>query len=63
MYYYGTYKKCKAYDEKVTQGESYVKNDNWANPIDIDGVWYILKHKTYECNLPTVNELPQQKEI
>lgn len=60
MYYYGTYEQCKAYDEKVTAGENYVFNDNWANPVEIESVWYILKHENYECDLPTVNELPQQ---
>jgi len=62
MYYFGTYEQCKAYDEQVTQQEKYVHNDNWANPIEIENVWYILKHKNYKCNLPTIDELPKQQE-
>ena len=60
MYYKGTYEQCKAYDNQVTQEENYVHNDNWANPIDREGNWYILKHEEYECNLELVDELPPQ---
>ncbi len=60
MYYKGTYEQCKAYDNQVTQEENYVQNDNWANPIDREGNWYILKHEEYECNLELVDELPPQ---
>lgn len=63
MYYKSNIKEeCKAYDYLVTVGENYPYNDNWANPIEIDGEWYILKHENYECDLPTVNELPQIEE-
>lgn len=62
MYYIGTQQECINYDVFVTQNENYPYNDNWANPIEIEGNWYILKHEDYECNLPTVNELPQIEE-
>lgn len=60
MYYKGTQQECIDYDNQVTQGEHYVQNDNWANPIEIEGVWYILKHENYECEMELVDELPPQ---
>jgi len=60
MYYKSINKKeLENYDQQVSEVENYVHNDNWANPVEIEGVWYILKHEDYECDLPTVNELPQ----
>lgn len=59
-YYKGTQQECIDYDNQVTQVENYVENDNWANPIQIDGAWYILKHEEYKCNLELVDELPPQ---
>lgn len=40
--------------------ENYRSGDNWANPVEIDGSWYILKHEKYEANMELVNELPEQ---
>ena len=59
MYYKGTQQECIDYDNQVTQAENYVQNDNWANPIEIDDNWYILKHEDYECDLELVDELPE----
>ena len=60
MYYKGTEQECLAYDQTVTDAEKYpIEGDNWANPIEIDGSWYILKHDKYSTDLELVNELPQ----
>ena len=63
MYYKGTNKECIAYDEFVTANEKYLKGDNWANPIEIEGEWYILKHEKYTSEMELVNELPPQELI
>lgn len=60
MWYKGTEQQCINYDEFVTSNENYVKSDNWANPVEIEGSWYILKHEKYEANMELVNELPEQ---
>jgi hypothetical protein len=62
-YYIGTEENCKAYDDNVSIKENYRSGDNWANPVEIDGSWYILKHEKYEANMELVNELPKQEEI
>lgn len=63
MYYKGTYQECLAYDQDVTANENYYQNDNWANAIEIEGEWYILKHEKYDANMELVNELPKQEDI
>jgi hypothetical protein len=62
MYYKGTQQECQAYDNLVSAGENYPFNDNWANPIEIEGSWYILKHEKYNSDLEVVNELPEIKQ-
>lgn len=62
-YYKGTEQQCNSYDNFVTSNEKYVKDDNWANPVEIEGSWYILKHTKYDANMELVNELPKQEEI
>lgn len=58
-YIKGTFEQCNAYDELVTAGENYAYlSDNWANPIEINEDWYVLKHEDYESDLEIVNELP-----
>jgi hypothetical protein len=60
MYYKGTEQECLEYDAQVTEGEVYpIEGDNWANPIERDGSWYILRHEKYLCQMNLVNELPQ----
>jgi hypothetical protein len=60
MYYKGTQQECITYDEFVTSNEKYLKGGNWANPIEIEGDCYILKHKKYTSEMELVNELPPQ---
>jgi len=62
MYYKGTQEECIIYDSLVTSNEKYPFNDNWANPIEIEGSWYILKHEKYNSDLEVVNELPEIKQ-
>ena len=63
MYYKGTYQECIDYDNQVTIGEKIndtYPNDNYANPIEIDGEFYILKHENYNSEMELVDELPPQ---
>ena len=62
MYYKGTQQECIDYDVLVTSSENYQYNDNWANPVEIEGSWYILKHEKYNSDLEVVNELPEIKQ-
>jgi len=59
MYYKGTEEELRLYDQQVTVGEVYHANDNWANPVEIEGSWYIFKHEKYSSDLELVNELPE----
>ena len=59
-WYKGTEHQCINYDVFVTSNEKYVKGDNWANAVEIDGSWYILKHDNYTTDLELINELPPQ---
>jgi len=62
MYYKGTQQECIDYDATVTAAKNYQGvTKNWANPVEIEGVWYILKHENYDCSLNTVDKLPQQQ--
>ena len=65
MYYKGTHQECLNYDKLVTESEkinAFYKGDNYANPIEINGEFYILKHDNYTADLELVNELPEQEE-
>jgi hypothetical protein len=63
MYYKGTQQECLAYDKKVTAAKKYQGvTKNWANPIEIEGSWYILKHEKYSSDLELVSELPEIKQ-
>lgn len=57
---------CKAYDKLVTEGEKInatYPNDNYANPIEIEGEFYILKHEKYNSEMELVSELPKQQDV
>lgn len=63
MYYKGIYQECLNYDKLVTESEkinAFHKGDNYANPIEINGEFYILKHEKYDSEMELVSELPQQ---
>lgn len=43
-YYKGTLQECEAYDDEVVAGENYGQSTtNWADIIEVDGDWYIIK--------------------
>ena len=63
MYYKATYQQCVDYDKLVTEGEKInatYPNDNYANPIEIEGEFYILKHEDYDSEMELVSDLPPQ---
>ncbi len=59
MYIKGTEAECLAYDAEVTAGEKYTGGTiRWAEPMLIDGHYYISVHDRYSTTLTTVTELP-----
>ena len=58
-YIKGTEAECLAYDAEVTAGENYTGGTvRWAEPMEIDGYYYILVKDRYPTTLTTVTELP-----
>ena len=58
-YIKGTEAECLAYDAEVTAGENYTGGTvRWAEPMEIDGYYYILVNDRYPTTLTTVTELP-----
>ena len=58
-YIKGTEAECLAYDAEVTAGENYTGGTiRWAEPMLIDGHYYISLHDRYPTTLTTVTELP-----
>lgn len=59
MYIKGTEADCLAYDAEVTAGENYTGGTiRWAEPMLIEGYYYIPVHENYPTTLTTVSELP-----
>jgi len=62
MYYKGTNTECEAYNRKVYNGTESMKQDpfttSYASIKEIEGQFYILKHKDFDSNMQEVNELP-----
>ena len=62
MYYKGTNTECEAYNLEVYNGTESMKQDSfttsYASIQEIEGQFYILKHKDFESNMDKVNELP-----
>ena len=62
MYYKGTKTECEAYNLKVYNGTESIKQDpfttSYASIKEIEGQFYILKHKDFDSNMEEVNELP-----
>ena len=62
MYYKGTNTECEAYNRKVYNGTESMKQDpfttSYASIKEIEGQFYILKHKDFESNMQEVSELP-----
>jgi hypothetical protein len=62
MYYKGTKTECEAYNLEVYNGTDSMKADpfttSYASIKEIEGNFYILKHKDFNNNMQEVNELP-----
>ena len=62
MYYKGTNTECEAYNLEVYNGSESMKQDpfttSYASIKEIEGQFYILKHKDFNSNMQEVNELP-----
>ena len=62
MYYKGTKSQCEAYNLEIYNGTESMKQDpfttSYASIQEIEGQFYILKHKDFESNMQEVNELP-----
>ena len=67
MYYKGTKAQCKAYNLKVYNGTENMKQDpfttSYASIKEIEGQFYILKHKDFESNMDEVSQVPKKTEI
>jgi len=62
MYYKGTNTECEAYNLEIYNGTESMKQDpfttSYASIKEIEGQFYILKHKDFNSNMQEVNELP-----
>ena len=61
MYYKGTQKQCKDYNDFVVRGEKYQSSTNsWADVIqNHNGRGFaILKHKNYKSNMQEIEKIP-----
>ena len=62
MYYKGTKIQCQNYNSKVYNGTESMNQDPFTNSYasiqEIEGQFYILKHKDFESNMQEVSELP-----
>ena len=63
MYYKGNEQECKDYNLEVYNGTESMKQDSfttsYASIREIEGQFYILKHKDFESNMDEVSELPK----
>ena len=66
MYYKGTNTECEAYNRKVYNGTESMKQDpfttSYASIKEIEGQFYILKHKDFESNMDEVSQPPKNTE-
>ena len=67
MYYTGTKTECEDYNLEVYNGKESMKQDpfttSYASIQEIEGQFYILKHKDFESNMDEVSELPKSTNI
>jgi len=67
MYYKGTNTECKDYNLKVYNGTKSMKQDpfttSYASIQEIEGQFYILKHKDFESNMDEVSQPPTNTEL
>jgi hypothetical protein len=62
MYYTGTKSQCEAYNLEVYNGTESMKQDpftmSYASIQEIEGQFYILKHKDFNSTMEEVIKLP-----
>ena len=67
MYYKGTKSQCEDYNLEVYNGTASMKQDtfttSYASIQEIEGQFYILKHKDFESNMDEVSQPPKNTEI
>ena len=67
MYYTGSKSQCEAYNLEVYNGTESMKQDpfttSYASIREIEGQFYILKHKDFESNMEEVNQVPNNDEL
>ena len=67
MYCKGTKQECEAYNREVYEGVSSMKLDpftiSYASIREIEGQFYILKHKDFESNMEVVSQPPNNDEL
>ena len=67
MYYTGTKTECEDYNLEVYNGTASMKQDtfttSYASIQEIEGQFYILKHKDFNSNMEEVSELPKSTNI
>ena len=67
MYYKGTNTECEAYNLEIYNGTESMKQDpfttSYASIKEIEGHFYILKHKDFESNMQEVNQPPKNTEL
>ena len=67
MYYKGTKRQCQNYNSKVYNGTESMNQDpfttSYASIQEIEGQFYILKHKDFESNMEEVNQVPNNTEL
>ena len=67
MYHTGTKTECEAYNLEVYNGTESMKQDpfttSYASIKEIEGQFYILKHKDFESNMQEVNQPPKNTEL
>ena len=62
-YLKGTQQECEMYNAWVSFHEKYKDTtQQWAQPFEREGNWYIPKNPKYESDLETVTELPPEPE-
>jgi len=60
QYIKATKKECEDYNSTVTLGEKYdgISTTQWAEVIEIEGLFYIPFNEKYPSELTKVKELP-----
>ena len=67
MYYKGTKRQCQYYNRKVYTDTPSMKLDpfttSYASIQELEGDFYILKHKDFDSNMEEVSQPPKNTEL